>query len=166
MSTLLVVDENDVALGSKARAALLPGELYRVSALWLANSKGEVLMAQRAYTKEKDPGVWGPAAAGTVEESEDYDTNIVKEIQEELGILIPLEKLARVAKTRVGGKHNDYFVQWYSAVLDKPAEDFIFQKQEVEQVKWFSPDELRTKIQANPEEFTPAASQWLKLFLK
>ncbi|MFZ2167315.1 MAG: NUDIX domain-containing protein [Minisyncoccia bacterium] len=165
MSIIAVVDENDVVIGSKDRTELAPGDLYRVSALWLTNSHGEVLMAQRAHTKLKDPGSWGPAVAGTVEEDEDYDTNMLKEIQEELGISIPLERLVRGAKTLIRKGESGHFVQWYTSVLDIATSDLVLQKEEVATVAWFTVEELRRKIEETPEEFTPSASLWLELFL-
>ena len=163
-SSILVVDENDTVIGSKDRDALAPGDIYRVSALWLTNSRGEVLMAQRAYTKKKSPGAWGSAVAGTVEVGEEYDSNIVKEIQEEIGISIPIDRLVRVAKIRVDGEGGSHFVQWYTGVVDIPAEDFVIKKEEVEKVKWFPAEGLLRRIQEHPEEFTPSAPQWAGLF--
>jgi isopentenyldiphosphate isomerase len=122
-------------------------------------------MAQRAFTKTKSPGAWGPAVAGTVEEGEDYDSNIVKEIQEELGISISLERLTKVVKIHVKGETNDYFAQWYTTVLDVNVEDLVLQKEEVEQVAWFHPEELILKIQEHPEEFTPTSPSWTGMFL-
>jgi len=68
-----IVDENDRLIGVKNRAAIgYAKDIYRVSALWLTNPDGYVLLAKRANQKDKEPGVWGPAVSGTVEENEDY----------------------------------------------------------------------------------------------
>lgn len=81
----LVVDDNDNIIGYKSKAAIDKDDLrYRVSALWITNSKREILLARRSYTKRHDPGKWGPAAAGTVEKGESYKDNIKKEAKEEL----------------------------------------------------------------------------------
>ncbi len=34
------------------------------------------MLAQRKFTKNHNPGTWGPAVTGTVAESETYDSNI------------------------------------------------------------------------------------------
>ncbi|MFA6422790.1 MAG: NUDIX domain-containing protein, partial [Candidatus Buchananbacteria bacterium] len=86
MAKIIIVNENDEAIGHKERNELDFSDIYRVSGLWITNLKGEILLAQRAFTKNHDPGKWGPAAAGTVEEGEDYETNILKEAEEELGL--------------------------------------------------------------------------------
>ena len=83
---IIIVDEDDNIIGSKERNSIVSGDIYRVSALLIENSKGEILLAQRALTKKHDPGKWGPPVAGTVEEGETYESNIVKEAEEELGL--------------------------------------------------------------------------------
>src|SRR3989344_4999835 len=83
----VIVNDNDEVIGSKNREKIDPQkDIYRVSALWLTNSMGEILLAQRHRNKPKDPGKWGPAVAGTVQKGESYYDNIVKETKEELGL--------------------------------------------------------------------------------
>lgn len=143
-----IVDEQDNAIGAKLRNELLPNDIYRVSALWLTNSQGEVLLAQRALSKDHHPGKWGPAAAGTVEANESYEDNIKKEAYEELG----LENISYTAgpKYLVRGKWN-HFAQWFYAQVDKAASDFKLQASEVATVRWFTMLELKQDMLAHPE---------------
>ena len=150
---VIIVNEQDEIVGYKTREELNAGDLdkiYRVTALWLTNSKGEILLAQRKLTKKHDPGKWGPAAAGTLEEGDTYDSNIVNEIWEELGLKDL--KLTKATKYRVSDYYN-YFGQWYTATIDKPAGDFIIQEEEVEQVKWFTREELAQELKNNPQNY-------------
>lgn len=72
-----IVDDQDQFIGLKERNEVdYKSDIYRVSALWLTNSKGQTLLAKRAAVKDKDPGKWGPAVAGTIDEGETYDENI------------------------------------------------------------------------------------------
>lgn len=74
-----VVNDSDEVIGHKFRNDIdFVKDIYRVAALWLTNSQGQVLIAQRLLTKDKDPGKWGPAAAGTLEKDETYESNIYK----------------------------------------------------------------------------------------
>ena len=79
-----IVDENDNVIKNIDAGEKKPGEISRVSALWVTSEEGEILLAQRAVTKKRDPGCWGPAVAGTVEEDETYEDNIIKEAEEEI----------------------------------------------------------------------------------
>ena len=149
-----VVDKGDQLIGSKDRLEINhETDIYRVAALWLVNSKGEALIAQRKLTKNNEPGKWGPSVAGTVEEGEDYESNIYKEAQEEIG-------LTGVQFSEVIKIYNDgprrYFTQWYIAKVDKDVSDFTPQPEEVEQVAWKLYEELVDDVQRHPENYIPS----------
>jgi len=153
---ILIVDKNDEVIGSKVRDTLKQSDIYRVSALWVTNSKGQVLLARRHRNKTHHPRMWGPAVAGTVEEEETYHDNIKKEAQEELGIKdISFTKGPKILTS------DDYnhFTQWYTVVIDKDASDFVIQEDEVEEVGWFYKDELKLD-----GEFIPKMRIYLELF--
>ncbi|MDO8507291.1 MAG: NUDIX domain-containing protein [bacterium] len=151
MSKIIVVDENDNEIGVKERSEICSDDIYRVSGLWLTNSKGEILLAQRSFNKKTEPGKWGPAVNGTVEEGETYETNIEKEIEEEIGLTgLELQKSPKHFRDKVTRK---YFTQLFLGTCDVPAEQMKIQKEEVEQVKWFSKEEIRESFQKNPDEF-------------
>ena len=52
---IIVVDENDKIIGHKNRGTLKKEDIYRVSALWITNSRGEILLARRHHTKSHHP---------------------------------------------------------------------------------------------------------------
>jgi isopentenyldiphosphate isomerase len=147
---IIIVNDQDEIIGHKERGTLAKEDIYRVSALWITNSRGDILLAQRKFTKSHDPGKWGPAVAGTLDEGETYESNIVKEAEEEIGLknIQPVPGPNR----RTNGEHN-YFSQWYTLILDKPAEDFTVQQEEVEQVKWFTRDELENELREHPDNY-------------
>ena len=160
-----VVNDRDEVIDLKERSEITPNEYYRVSAAWITNSQGDVLMAQRALSKKNDPGKWGPAVAGTVEEHETYTENIVKEIQEELGVSIPLSDLKTGPKIRRINPNARYFCQWYFATTDLPLSSFKIEAEEVADLKWISAAELRSEIETTPEHFIPSASSWIGVLI-
>jgi len=165
MAQIVLVDSKDHVNGAKERENLVPGDIYRVSALWLTNSKGDALLARRGLTKKKHPGLWGPAVAGTVESGESYDINIVKEIREEIGLVVTPTDLNPGPKMYIIGEANDYYCQWFLYRVDKAAERFGIQRDEVEEVKWFSMADLRALYEHHPEQMIPSASYWVPYFL-
>lgn len=154
---IIIVDENDKAVGLKERDQVKTKDIYRVSALWITNSKGDILLAQRKFTKLHDPGKWGPAVAGTVEEGETYGSNIIKEAYEELGLknIKPVEGPVR----RNYGLHN-FFSKRFYLTLDKDIEYFKIAEDEVEQIKWFPIEELRELTKNKPEMFVGSMKNW------
>ena len=150
--SVVIVDENDEIIGYKKRGTLSQNDIYRVSALWITNRKGECLLARRAYTKSHDPGKWGPAVAGTIDEGETYLENIKKETEEKLGLTGT--KFKEGPKIKVEGEYN-HFTQWYIANVDKEISEFKIQEDEVAEIKWFAKEELFDELKNNPENFIP-----------
>ncbi|MDZ4256881.1 MAG: NUDIX hydrolase [archaeon] len=151
------MDENDSILEYKEHSLLKPNDIYRVSSLWVSNSKGHLLFAQRALSKKRDPGKWGPAVAGTVEKGETYEENIYKEAEEEIGLRGVL--FQKGPKNRIRGNHQ-YFCQLFLVSLDQDIGEFHPGK-EVEALRWFSKKELLDGLKKNPSFFIPNADQWL-----
>ena len=133
-----IVNEQDEIIGYEDRENRNPKHICRISALWLTDFDDNVLLAQRAFSKKLNPGLWGPAVAGTVEEGETYESNIIKEAEEEIR-LIGLKPILG-PKLRRSVTH-EYFAQWFTAIVDH---DYPFKKQdnEVEEIRWFSKDEI------------------------
>jgi isopentenyldiphosphate isomerase len=160
MALLPIVDEQDNVISYKERSDIKTEDVYRVSGLWITNSKGELLLAKRSLLKAHNPGKWGPSVAGTVEKGESYYENIIKEAQEELGItgISPIAD----AKSRVTGKHN-FFSQQYTLVLDISIEDLRLQEEEVMDARWFAIQELKSALQEHPDAFVQSVHKWIML---
>lgn len=157
----IIVNASDEIIGHKTRNAVNKEDIYRVSALWIINSKGEILLARRHHTKSHHPNMWGPAVAGTVEEGETYASNMIKETEEEIGLKYIKPTLG--PKMEITGEHH-HFTQWFTLKVDKDINDFKIQEDEVEEIKWFTPQELRNGLQVQPDEFLPRMNEYFKLF--
>jgi len=161
-SKIVIVDENDKIIAHKNRGTLNKEDIYRISALWVTNSHGEILLARRHHAKSHHPRKWGPAVAGTNDEGETYKENIIKEAEEELGLNEIKPELSLKIKT---DKEFHHFTQWYTLNIDKNIDEFKIQEDEVEEIKWFSPDEFKKEIQERQEEFIPGMKSILNYFL-
>ena len=160
MVRIIIVNESDEIIGYKERGILDKEDIYRVSALQVENSKGQVLLAQRKFTKKKNPGKWGPAVAGTNDEGETYESNIIKEAKEELG-LVKFD-LKVLGKKRINEENkSNFFGMRFSTIIDKDISEFKIQEEEVEQIKWFDKEELKKLIGENKEMFIPNIKDFL-----
>lgn len=159
---VVVVDLEDRVIGVKGWTELTNSDVVRITGLWVTNSEGQVLMAQRAHDKLHDPGKWGPAVAGTVEEGETYETNIYKEAEEEIG-LIGIE--FKLGPKVVNKNYRTFFVQWFTCTLDWPIEKFKLQKEEVESLKWVDKKTLVRQLREQPDNFIAGAESVWKEFL-
>jgi isopentenyldiphosphate isomerase len=152
MSKIIIVDEDDNVIGAKERSEAEQLAIYRVSILWLMNSNNEVLIAQRHKSKSH-PEKWGPAVGGTVEVGETYESNIEKEIKEELGVDNICYR--KGPKLKIFNKIRK-FGQVYIAKIDLKISDLHPQADEVAQLKWVKLPELIQDVQVNPGNYTPA----------
>lgn len=156
-----IVNLEDEIIDHIERSTATENSIYRVSALWLRNSQGKILLAQRSLTKAKHPGLWGPAVSGTLEKGETYESNIIKEASEEIG----LKEFAMTLGPKIFIREDwTFFLQWFLTTIDHTVEDFVLQEEEVERVKWFLPNEIREMIQQSPESFVPSMKSWPKEF--
>jgi len=155
-----IVDEHDEVIGKKLRSKVTHADIARTSAVWVVNSNDEILLARRSAAKKFNPNQWGPAAAGTVEITEDYTSNAVKELEEELGVRVALMQLNPLSKKLIDSGKNRYFMQWFSVLVDTKIENMKFDTKEVSEIKWFSKDELLNLLRKSPEIFEPAAQHF------
>lgn len=148
-----IVNSQDELICTKERYDIDTSvDIYRVSALWLTNSSGQVLLAKRAKTKDKDPGKWGPSVAGTIEENETYESNIYKEAEEEIGLTeIKFTKIKKVYTNHP----RKLFTQWYIGTVDREITDFTRQIEEVDELAWVDIEQAKQDMKDYPEKYLP-----------
>ena len=142
-----IVDEDDNIICHKERSEKTKEELCRASDLWITDTEGNILLAQRSFKKAHYPGEWGPAAAGVVEEGETYESCIIRETEEEIGLKDIEPELS------FKNRYHNCLAQHFKLTLPVGFNDFILQKEEVEQVKWFTKDELLKEIEENSNNY-------------
>lgn len=159
-----VVNTKDEIIGYKERDHVDPSEdIVRAASLWITNSQGDILLAQRKFTKRTNPGKWGEAVGGTVEGDDDYESTMIREAREELGLeatnymLGPKQYIDAPAR---------YFTQWYTLVADLPIDSFTIQEEELEQVAWVSEEQFITELTTTPEKYIDEMQEVSGLFVK
>jgi isopentenyldiphosphate isomerase len=160
---IIIVDATDTPIGLKKRGEVDDvKDIYRCTGVWITNSEGQVLIAKRKLTKDKDPGKWGPAVSGTVEEGETYESNALKETEEEIGLTgVSLD----LGPKKYIEHPRKYFAQWFFCKVDKPIGDFVIQKDEVDQVAWIGKNQLVQEIKKSPEKYTPSFSAMIDILI-
>lgn len=161
MALITIVDRNDEVIGLRERKQKEDNDIYRISGLWLENSKGEILIAQRSFNKKDGPGLWGPAVGGTVENNESYRECIVRETEEELGLTGLKFKIG--PKFFLNHPTRRRFCQMFTAKLASETADFKLQEEEVESVRWVTKSWLAQDVSNNPHNYTPAVAMMVNL---
>ncbi|MGC4017180.1 MAG: 16S rRNA (adenine(1518)-N(6)/adenine(1519)-N(6))-dimethyltransferase RsmA [Luteolibacter sp.] len=144
-----VVDENDVVTGQSTRGEVhAKGLLHRAIHVFAVNRRGEVLLQRRSLLKDSHPGVWDSSVSGHLDAGEDYETAVVRELEEEMGITgVEPEEIARIRPCEATGwEHVRLYRCRYDGALHFPCA-------EIEAAQWFSPREVQAWIDSRPADF-------------
>lgn len=128
------------------------GRYYITVVVFIQNSKNEFLIQKRV--KKKD-GKWATTGGHPVS-GETSKQGIVTEIKEELGVNV-IEENIKLFKTI---KTEDDFVDIYYLKEDIDIKKIKIQKEEVEDVKWASIDEIERMI--NEKKFSESHTMFFK----
>lgn len=158
-----VVNEKDEVIGYKEHADINSTvDIVRSASLWIINRDGDILFAQRKFTKRNNPGKWSEAVGGTVEGEDSYESTMLREAEEEIGIVV---ENYEVGPKQYVNSPTKYFVQWYKAVINKPIEDFKVQEEELEQLAWISEEQFVKELKETPQKYIDEMQDIARLFV-
>jgi 16S rRNA (adenine1518-N6/adenine1519-N6)-dimethyltransferase len=156
-----VVDEADTVLRSASRREVHANNLrHRAVHLLIFNAPGEVFMQKRSRSKDRHPLLWDSSAAGHVNAGEDYDFAAQRELEEELGVKVALE---RVAKLPASAQTGQEFIWLYQGRFDGP---FRLNLSEIEYGAFFPIGVVTDWLRERPNDFAPAFGECWKAFLE
>ena len=124
------------------RGALLdPGEYFLAVHIYIYNSKGEFLLQKRSMKLKNRAGMW-EMTSGCVTSGEDSLDAALREVYEELGILLEPEQMKYMGCFR--RKWN--LVDIWFAKSDTSQELYQFKNGEVEEVKLLSAEDMIREV--------------------
>ncbi|AZA57986.1 isopentenyl-diphosphate Delta-isomerase [Chryseobacterium shandongense] len=159
---VVLVNPEDQVLGlMEKQQAHLNSLLHRAFSVFLFNNKGEMLLQKRASGKYHSPLKWTNAVCSHPRIEETYLEGAKRRLKEELGIETELsEKFSFIYKADVG---NGLWEHELDHVFVGTFEDeFHLNKDEVEEVRYITIEDLDKEISENPENFT----EWFKIILE
>jgi len=159
LNRLILVDEHDVPLGTVEKMeAHEKALLHRAFSVFIFNSKGEMLLQQRATSKYHSGGLWTNACCSHPYSGEDTLAAAEKRLQEEMGFTTPLTKAFEFiykAPFENGLTEHEYdhvFTGIYDGAIVPDAN-------EVANFCFKNLTEIKTLLQQHPEEYTV----WFKI---
>jgi isopentenyldiphosphate isomerase len=148
-----VVNERDEVIDRRLRREVHRlGLLHRAVHVLVFNARGQVFLQKRSMNKDTAPGLWDSSASGHLDSGEDYDYCAVRELREEIGLVVERapERLFRIAACAETGQE---FVWVYRLESEGP---FTLHPDEIERGEWFEPRNVTLWVGRNPEEFASA----------
>ena len=139
-----IVDEKNEVIGSAPVEDIYQQRLnHRIIHVVLFNDKGEIFLQQRSAKMKFCPGHWCTSAGGHVKKGESYEKAAERELQEELGVAMPLTKIHE-------SPYDHYkmrkFLQVFRGIHSGP---FELNPEEVASGRWFAVSEVKDMVKKN-----------------
>ncbi len=92
-----IVNKDDTVVGKAKRREVHKNKnlIHRSIGVVVFNKKGELFLQQRSKTKDTDPLRWTISCSGHVAAGNSYLKSAKRELEEELGLKLPLKKLIK-----------------------------------------------------------------------
>lgn len=146
-----IVNEADEVVGQASRVDVHRRNLmHRATHIILTNSERQIFIQLRSKTKDTNPGLWDTSAAGHVDAGESYEQCAVRELEEELGVVVSAEHLVEIGRLPPTLHNGFEFVRIYLATSDAP---ITLEVGEVDDGKWVSQAALERWLANEPDEF-------------
>jgi isopentenyl-diphosphate Delta-isomerase len=162
MEQVILVDEEDNELGTMEKLqAHLEGRLHRAISVFIYNSKGELLLQQRALDKYHSAGLWTNTCCSHPRPGESANDAATRRLHEEMGLRCELKELfsfvywAHMENNLIEHEYDHIF----AGVTDTtPLPD----ASEVQGWEYVNTEELIASINADPGQFT----EWFKMLIR
>lgn len=137
---VIVVDKNDNPIDYVSRGEAHQQKLlHRTVVITVYNDKDQVLLQKRSSKMDNNPGKWSNASGGHVPKDSSYEEAAQREIMEELGIS---PKLTHIKTTLINDPAHMAMTAIYKTASNGP---FNFNTEEIDEVKFFSVQDLKEK---------------------
>lgn len=162
MEEVILVNEKDEAVGAMEKLeAHRQGLLHRAFSVFIFNSKGEMLLQQRALNKYHSAGLWTNACCSHPRPGEDTRDAAQRRLREEMGLYVELSYLSVFTyKTEFGNGLTEHEVD--HVYLGKTDAEPKLNPEEAESYCWKTTADIKEEIAAHPAKFT----SWFKIAIE
>lgn len=148
-----VVNERDEVVGQAPRQEVhARGLWHRAVHVLVFNARGEIFLQKRSMLKDTAKGKWDSSSSGHVDSGEEYDATAVRELREEIGLVIPASP-QRLFKVDASAETGWEFCWVYRCESEGP---FTLHPEEIETGAWFTPEEVTRWVAERPRDFARA----------
>ena len=141
------------------------GNSHRTAHVWIMNDKKELLLQKRSATKKSHPNFWDISGAGHIRAGETVIEGAIRELKEELGVEVKEEDLQYIATIKsTKNPKNMEFQYVYLLNCNKEIEEYIFEDNEVSEVKYVFYKDLEKMVEEKAEGLLIHEEEYKYLF--
>ena len=169
MKDIILVNERDEPVGTMEKIqAHRSALLHRAFSVFVFNSRGEMLLQQRAFGKYHSGGLWTNACCSHPHPGEDTGQAAGRRLQEEMGFGVKLRKLFDfIYKSEFdNGLTEHEFDHVFAGVYDGPVRP---DSGEVHDYCFKNIEEIKESLRQRPEQYTvwfriafPLVDKWIQ----
>jgi len=166
---VILVDEEDNITGDAGKMeAHREGFLHRAFSVFIFNSKGEMLLQQRAMEKYHSGGLWSNACCSHPEPGEETGDAAARRLKEEMGIETGLQKVFSFVYKKefenglTEHEFDHVFAGVYDGIINESAD-------EVMDYRFVEMQYISRSLEQTPEQYTawfhlafPQVQEWWK----
>ena len=158
---VILVNELNQEIGSEEKIkAHKEGKLHRAFSIFIFNSKGQLMIQQRAKAKYHSGGLWSNTCCSHPRPKEKTEDAAKRRLEEEMGFVCDLKEIFSFTyKAKIGNliehEFNHVFIGQYDDVAS-------LNRDEANDWKWIDLKELKKDISTNPNKYTV----WFKIAIK
>ena len=155
---VILVDQNDNPIGKedKVKCHLPNGKLHRAFTALIFNGEGKLLLTKRSEGKMLWPNDWDGTVASHPRESETYVSSAERRMPEEIGIACKMNYINKfeyhVPYKDIGSENE--ICGTLIGTIDS-FDNSSLMKDEISEIKWASPDELKNELKQNMDAYCP-----------
>lgn len=145
-----VVNDRNEVVGQMGRSEVHRRRLnHRAVHILVYNQQQQIFLQKRSLQKECFPGTWDSSASGHVSTGETYDLCALRELEEELGLVLPHppQRLFQIPASEETGHE---FIWVYRCRAEGP---FTLHPEEIEQGAWHSSAAIDEWLGRRPGDF-------------
>ena len=162
MEQVILVDSEDNQIGVEEKLkAHQDAKLHRAFSIYIFNSRGELLIQQRALGKYHCPGIWANTCCSHPRPDDKLEDAVHRRLVEEMGFdteLSEVMKFVYKVEFENGLTENEFL----HVLIGEADASVVMNPEEVNDYRWISISDLKKDIAENPDKY----AYWFKITIE